>query len=130
MSTKETKTSSKQSAIDKKVNAFVKKVTEKNAYEPEFLQAVHEVAETVIPFIEKNPQYDQNNLLERMVEPERTIMFRVPWMDDKGNAQVNRGFRIEMNSAIGPFKGGLRFHPTVNLSVLKFWLSSKCLKTA
>ncbi|MEX2379952.1 MAG: Glu/Leu/Phe/Val dehydrogenase dimerization domain-containing protein, partial [Vicingaceae bacterium] len=116
--------------MDKKVNAFVKKVTEMNAYEPEFLQAVHEVAETVIPFIEENPQYDQHNLLERMVEPERTIMFRVPWMDDKGKAQVNRGYRIEMNSAIGPYKGGLRFHPTVNLSVLKFLAFEQVFKNS
>ncbi|MCL4117480.1 UNVERIFIED_CONTAM: hypothetical protein GTU68_062952 [Idotea baltica] len=84
------------------------------------MQAVHEVAETVIPFIEKNPQYQNKMLLERMVEPERTIIFRVPWIDDQGNTQVNRGFRVEFNSAIGPYKGGLRFHPSVNLSILKF----------
>jgi glutamate dehydrogenase (NADP+) len=84
------------------------------------MQAVHEVAETVIPFIEKNSQYKGKMLLERMVEPERTIIFRVPWIDDKGNTQVNRGYRVEFNSAIGPYKGGLRFHPSVNLSILKF----------
>ena len=102
------------------IDAFMEKVRAKNPNEPEFLQAVHEVAESVIPFINENPEYDQANILERMVEPERVIMFRVPWMDDKGNTQVNRGYRVEFNSAIGPYKGGLRFHPTVNLSVLKF----------
>jgi glutamate dehydrogenase (NADP+) len=103
-----------------KIEAFLDLVKEKNNHEPEFMQAVHEVAETVIPFIEKNPQYQNKMLLERMVEPERTIIFRVPWIDDQGNTQVNRGFRVEFNSAIGPYKGGLRFHPSVNLSILKF----------
>ncbi|MGJ5641687.1 NADP-specific glutamate dehydrogenase [Formosa sp. S-31] len=103
-----------------KIDAFLKLVSEKDGHEPEFLQAVHEVAETVIPFIENNPKYKDKMLLERMVEPERTIIFRVPWTDDQGNTQVNRGFRVEFNSAIGPYKGGLRFHPSVNLSILKF----------
>ncbi|WP_299225285.1 NADP-specific glutamate dehydrogenase [uncultured Psychroserpens sp.] len=103
-----------------KIEAFLNLVKEKNSHETEFLQAVHEVAETVIPFIEKNPKYQGKMLLERMVEPERTIIFRVPWIDDQGNTQVNRGFRVEFNSAIGPYKGGLRFHPSVNLSILKF----------
>ena len=103
-----------------KIEAFLDLVKEKNSHEPEFLQAVHEVAETVIPFIEKNSQYQNKMLLERMVEPERTIIFRVPWIDDQGNTQVNRAFRVEFNSAIGPYKGGLRFHPSVNLSILKF----------
>lgn len=102
------------------IDAFMEKVKATNSHEPEFMQAVHEVAETVIPFIEENPKYKAANILERMVEPERVIMFRVPWQDDQGNVQVNRGFRVEYNSAIGPYKGGLRFHPTVNLSVLKF----------
>ncbi|GGG38229.1 NADP-specific glutamate dehydrogenase [Bizionia arctica] len=102
------------------IDAFLHLVKEKNGHEPEFLQAVHEVAETVIPFIEENPKYQDKMLLERMVEPERTIIFRVAWIDDKGNTQVNRGFRVEFNSAIGPYKGGLRFHPSVNLSILKF----------
>ena len=84
------------------------------------MQAVTEVAETVIPFIEANPKYQGHQLLERMVEPERTIIFRVPWTDDQGKIQVNRGYRVQFNSAIGPYKGGLRFHPTVNLSILKF----------
>jgi len=103
-----------------KIEAFLKLVKDKNSHETEFLQAVHEVAETVIPFIEDNPKYQGKMLLERMVEPERTIIFRVPWVDDQGNTQVNRGFRVEFNSAIGPYKGGLRFHPSVNLSILKF----------
>lgn len=103
-----------------KIDAFLNSVKQMNGHEPEFLQAVHEVAETVIPFIEENPKYQGKMLLERMVEPERTIIFRVPWIDDNGNTQVNRGFRVEFNSAIGPYKGGLRFHPSVNLSILKF----------
>ncbi|TDQ28483.1 NADP-specific glutamate dehydrogenase [Tenacibaculum caenipelagi] len=106
--------------MESKINAFMDYVKGRNAYEPEFLQAVHEVAETVIPFIENNPKYQGKKLLERMVEPERTIMFRVPWVDDNGETQVNRGYRVEFNSAIGPYKGGLRFHPSVNLSILKF----------
>ncbi|WP_417799959.1 NADP-specific glutamate dehydrogenase [Tenacibaculum sp.] len=106
--------------MESKIQAFMDYVKERNTYEPEFLQAVHEVAETVIPFIENNPKYQDKKLLERMVEPERTIMFRVPWVDDNGETQVNRGYRVEFNSAIGPYKGGLRFHPSVNLSILKF----------
>lgn len=102
------------------IDEFMDKVKAKNGHETEFLQAVEEVAEAIIPFIEENPKYKGINLLERMVEPERTIIFRVPWLDDNGKTQVNRGFRIEFNSAIGPYKGGLRFHPSVNLSILKF----------
>jgi glutamate dehydrogenase (NADP+) len=102
------------------IDAFMDKVKASNGHETEFLQAVHEVAEAVIPVIEETPKYKNAKILERMVEPERTIMFRVPWLDDKGEVQVNRGFRIEFNSAIGPYKGGLRFHPSVNLSILKF----------
>ena len=106
--------------MKQKIEAFLDQVKAKNGHEPEFLQAVHEVAETVIPFIEANPKYQDKLLLERMVEPERTIIFRVPWIDDKGQPQVNRGYRVEFNSAIGPYKGGLRFRPSVNLSILKF----------
>ena len=106
--------------MESKINAFIEYVKERNSNEPEFLQAVHEVAETVIPFIENNPKYQDKKLLERMVEPERTLLFRVAWVDDKGETQVNRGYRVEFNSAIGPYKGGLRFHPSVNLSILKF----------
>ncbi|MDG1347450.1 MAG: NADP-specific glutamate dehydrogenase [Crocinitomicaceae bacterium] len=102
------------------IDAFMDKVKARNGHETEFLQAVHEVAETVIPFIQNHPKYQENNILERIVEPERTIIFRVPWLDDKGDMQVNRGYRVEFNSAIGPYKGGLRFHPSVNLSILKF----------
>jgi len=96
------------------------KVRKKNAGEPTFLQAVTEVFESLEPVMERNPRYVQANLLERVVEPERTILFRVPWLDDQGRPQVNRGYRIEFNSAIGPYKGGLRFHPSVNLGILKF----------
>jgi len=102
------------------IEAFMSRVKEKNGHEPEFLQAVQEVAETVIPFIEENTKYKTSKILDRIVEPERTIIFRVPWLDDQGNIQVNRGYRVEFNSAIGPYKGGLRFHPSVNLSILKF----------
>lgn len=102
------------------IDEFMDKVKAKNGHEPEFLQAVEEVAEAIIPYIEEHPKYKGINLLERMVEPERTLIFRVPWLDDKGKIQVNRGFRVEFNSAIGPYKGGLRFHPSVNLSILKF----------
>lgn len=102
------------------IDAFMAKVKATNGHEPEFLQAVHEVAEAVIPVIEETPKYKAAKILDRIVEPERTIMFRVPWLDDKGEVQVNRGYRVEFNSAIGPYKGGLRFHPSVNLSILKF----------
>ncbi len=102
------------------IDAFMDKVKASNGHEPEFLQAVHEVAEAVIPVIEETPKYKKAKILDRLVEPERTIMFRVPWLDDNGEVQVNRGYRIEFNSAIGPYKGGLRFHPSVNLSILKF----------
>ena len=102
------------------IDAFMDKVKANNGHETEFLQAVEEVAEAVIPVIEETPRYKAAKILDRMVEPERTIMFKVPWLDDKGEVQVNRGFRIEFNSAIGPYKGGLRFHPSVNLSILNF----------
>lgn len=106
--------------MDSKIKDFFNAVKNKNRNEDEFLQAVYEVAEIVIPFIEQTPKYQNRMLLERMVEPERVIMFRVSWVDDSGKVQVNRGFRVEFNSAIGPYKGGLRFHPSVNLSILKF----------
>jgi len=99
---------------------FMAKVAARNPGEPEFLQAVKEVIETVWDAYESNPRFVKANILERIVEPERVIMFRVPWMDDKGEVHVNRGFRVQFNSAIGPYKGGLRFHPSVNLSILKF----------
>ena len=106
--------------MEKKVHDFMQGVIEKNPNEIEFLQAVEEVADAVIPFMEGNPKYNNKMLLERMVEPERVLMFRVPWLDDSGKTQVNRGYRVGFNSAIGPYKGGLRFHPSVNLSILKF----------
>ncbi len=102
----------------------------KNPGESEFHQAVQEVAESLIPFIEENPKYKHAKILERIAEPERTIIFRVPWLDDKGDIQINRGFRIEMNSAIGPYKGGLRFHPTVNLGILKFLAFEQVFKNS
>ena len=95
-------------------------VASKNVGETEFLQAVEEVAEAIIPFMEENPKYNKKMILERMVEPERVLMFRIPWLNDNGDTEVNRGYRVEFNSAIGPYKGGLRFHPSVNLSILKF----------
>ena len=110
----------KMSSYQKQIESFMKKLEIKDGHEPEFIQAVEEVAETVIPFIESNEKYKKTKILERIVEPERVIQFRVPWIDDLGQPQVNRGFRVEFNSAIGPYKGGLRFHPSVNLSILKF----------
>ena len=108
----------------------MEEVKVRNGNEPEFLQAVQEVAETVIPYILKHDVYHGKNILLRMVEPERAISFRVPWVDDKGEIQVNRGYRIEMNSAIGPYKGGLRFHPSVNQSILKFLAFEQVFKNS
>ena len=116
--------------MSQSINNFIEAVAKKNPNESEFLQAVKEVAETVIPFIEKNKKYEGKMLLERMVEPERVIMFRVTWIDDAGNTQVNRGYRIQMNSAIGPYKGGIRFHPSVNLSILKFLAFEQTFKNS
>ncbi|MGM0567076.1 MAG: NADP-specific glutamate dehydrogenase [Bacteroidota bacterium] len=113
-----------------KVNDFMAKVIAKNPSEVEFHQAVHEVVESLIPYIEENPKYKEAKVLERMIEPERVILFRVPWLDDKGEIQINKGFRIEMNSAIGPYKGGLRFHPTVNLGILKFLAFEQVFKNS
>ncbi len=113
-----------------KIDAFMEEVRARNAHEPEFLQAVQEVAETVIPYIATKEIYNGKNILLRMVEPERAIMFRVPWVDDKGEIHVNRGYRIQMNSAIGPYKGGLRFHPSVNLSILKFLAFEQVFKNS
>jgi len=116
--------------MPKKIEEFMNKVKARNPGESEFHQAVQEVVESVTPYIEKNPKYQEAKILERMVEPERVIMFRVPWTDDKGEIQINRGFRIEMNSAIGPYKGGLRFHPTVYLGLLKFLAFEQVFKNA
>jgi len=116
--------------IEAQLNDFMTKIIAKNPGEPEFHQAVKEVAESLMPFIEENPKYKTAKILERMAEPERVIIFRVPWLDDKGEIQINRGFRIQMNSVIGPYKGGLRFHPTVNLGILKFLAFEQTLKNS
>ncbi|KAA9171465.1 NADP-specific glutamate dehydrogenase [Delftia sp. BR1] len=112
------------------VGQFLDEVAQSNPGQPEFLQAVTEVMESLWPFIEKNPKYAEHGLLERLVEPERVVMFRVSWTDDKGQVQVNRGFRIQHSMAIGPYKGGLRFHPSVTLSVLKFLAFEQTFKNA
>lgn len=109
---------------------FMQSVIARNPGEVEFHQAVREVVDCLAPFMEKNPKYAKYKVLERMVEPERTIIFRVPWVDDKGDIQINRGYRIEMNSAIGPYKGGLRLHPSVNLSILKFLAFEQVFKNS
>jgi glutamate dehydrogenase (NADP+) len=116
--------------LDVKVNEFMAKLIARNPGESEFHQAVQEVIESLWPFIEDNPKYKSAKILERITEPERVLMFRVPWVDDNGEIQVNRGFRIEMNSAIGPYKGGLRFHPTVNLGILKFLAFEQVFKNS
>lgn len=116
--------------LTEKVNQFMAKVIAKNPGEVEFHQAVKEVVETLIEFVEENPKYKDAKILERMVEPERVFLFRVPWLDDKGEIQINKGFRIQMNSAIGPYKGGLRFHPTVNLGILKFLAFEQVFKNS
>lgn len=116
--------------MEAKINAFMDLVKKRNGHEPEFLQAVQEVAETVIPYIVKHDIYHGKNILLRMVEPERLISFRVSWVDDSGEIQVNRGYRVQMNSAIGPYKGGLRFHPSVNASILKFLAFEQVFKNS
>ena len=112
------------------VKTFMEGVVARNPGEKEFHQAVHEVAISLMPYVEKNPKYIKHKILERLAEPERVIMFRVPWVDDKGEFQMNRGFRIQMNGAIGPYKGGLRFHRSVNLSILKFLAFEQVFKNA
>jgi glutamate dehydrogenase (NADP+) len=116
--------------MENQINLFMDQVKKRNPHEPEFLQAVLEVAEAVIPYIHKNEIYKGKHILSRMVEPERVIMFRVSWVDDKGEIHVNRGYRIQMNSAIGPYKGGLRFHSSVNLSILKFLAFEQVFKNS
>lgn len=113
-----------------KIEGFLDLVRQRNGHEPEFLQAVEEVAETVIPYIVQHDIYHGKNILLRMVEPERAVTFRVNWVDDSGEIQVNRGYRIQMNSAIGPYKGGLRFHPSVNMSILKFLAFEQVFKNS
>ena len=105
-------------------------VKEKNADQPEFIQAVEEVLESLRPVIEAHPEYEKQAILERLVEPERTLMFKVPWMDDNGQVQVNRGYRVQFSSAIGPYKGGLRLHPSVNLGIIKFLGFEQIFKNA
>ena len=116
--------------MSQSITTFIQAVAKRNPNEPEFMQAVMEVAEKVIPFIEENKKYQNKMLLERMVESDRIIIFRVVWIDDKGETQVNRGYRIQMNSAIGPYKGGIRFHPSVNLSILKFLAFEQTFKNS
>ncbi|MDD4848798.1 MAG: NADP-specific glutamate dehydrogenase [Bacteroidales bacterium] len=116
--------------IEQKISDFMARVIAKNPSEVEFHQAVHEVLETLIPYVEEHPIYKEHKILERMVEPERVISFRVTWVDDKGQIQVNRGYRVQMNSAIGPYKGGLRFHPTVTLGMLKFLAFEQTFKNS
>ena len=116
--------------MTRSVGEFMEEVRRKNPGENEFHQAVQEVVESLLPFVQKNPKYEKAKVLERIVEPERIIIFRVPWLDDKGEVQVNRGYRIEMNSALGPYKGGLRFHPSVNLGILKFLAFEQAFKNS
>jgi glutamate dehydrogenase (NADP+) len=116
--------------LDVKVNEFMAKLIARNPGESEFHQAVKEVVESLMPFIEENPKFKHGKILERISEPERVILFRVPWVDDNGEIHINKGYRIEMNSAIGPYKGGLRFHPTVNLGILKFLAFEQVFKNS
>jgi len=116
--------------MDVLIQEFMKKIELRNANEPEFLQSVFEVAESIIPFAEEHPKYKKHKILERIAEPERAIIFRVPWLNDEGEVEINRGFRVQMNSAIGPYKGGLRFHPSVNLGVLKFLAFEQVFKNS
>ena len=116
--------------MKKSIEDFISEIAQRNSQEPEFMQAVREVSETVIPYIVSNKIYHGKNLLMRMVEPERVLMFRVNWVDDHGEIRVNRGYRVQMNSAIGPYKGGLRFHPSVNLSILKFLAFEQVFKNS
>lgn len=118
-------------AIDtEEFTGFMNHLKRRNPHEPEFLQAVNDVAESLLPFIDANPRYKKHKILERIAEPERVVMFRVPWLNDQGEVEINRGFRIQMNSAIGPYKGGLRFHPSVNLSILKFLAFEQVFKNS
>ncbi len=116
--------------MNKIINQFLAEIDNRNSHEPEFMQAVKEVSEDLIPYIVSQDIYHGKNILMRMVEPERVVMFRVNWIDDNGEIRVNRGYRVEMNSAIGPYKGGLRFHPSVNLSILKFLAFEQVFKNS
>ena len=112
------------------LNNVLENLKAKNSNEPEFLQAVYEVLTTIKPVIEKHPEFQAEALLERITEPERLISFRVPWINDKGEVKVNSGFRVQFNGSIGPYKGGLRFHPSVNQSIMKFLAFEQCFKNA
>ena len=115
-------------------NAYLLSVLEdlkqRNAHEAEYLQAVEEVLESLEPVIDADPRYEQQNIIGRIVEPERVVLFRIPWVDDSGKVQVNRGYRVQYNSAIGPYKGGMRFHPSVNLSIMKFLAFEQTFKNS
>lgn len=112
------------------LESFLESLQQRDANQPEYLQAVREVFTSLWPFLEQNPHYREQSLLERLVEPERVIQFRVAWTDDQGKVQVNRAWRVQFNSAIGPYKGGMRFHPSVNLSILKFLGFEQTFKNA
>ena len=116
--------------ITDSLDSFLRYVRERDPQQPEFHQAVEEALRSLWPFVRKNPGYARLGLLQRLVEPERMVLFRVPWVDDSGEVQVSRGYRIQMNSAIGPYKGGLRFHPSVNLGILKFLAFEQTLKNS
>ena len=113
-----------------KLESFMERVEARNPGEPEFLQAVHEVAETVVPYINANPRFEEAGILDRMAEPDRVITFRTSWVDDRGRPRLNRGYRVQFSNAIGPYKGGLRFDPSVNLSILKFLGFEQTLKNS
>ncbi|MEM9624459.1 MAG: Glu/Leu/Phe/Val dehydrogenase dimerization domain-containing protein, partial [Pseudomonadota bacterium] len=112
------------------IDDFLTEIARRNPSEPEFLQAVHEVATDVLPFIADKPEYREMRVLERMAEPDRLVSFRIAWQDDKGQVQVNRGYRVQNNNAIGPYKGGLRFHPSVNQGILKFLAFEQTFKNS
>ncbi len=116
--------------MDPRIEQFMSQIIANNPAEKEFHQAVREVAESLVPYVEENPKYKHAKILERITEPERVIIFRVPWLDDKGEVQINKGYRIEMNSAIGPYKGGLRFHPTISLGTMKFLAFEQVFKNS
>ncbi len=116
--------------VERYIENFLANLMAKNPHEEEFHQAVREVVESLTPFLLKNPVYTRLKILERMTEPERVILFRVPWINDQGEVEINKGYRVQMNSAIGPYKGGLRFHPSVNLSILKFLAFEQVLKNS
>src|SRR5699024_383989 len=129
ISTKENATKEEQSAIDY-MNSVYNKIEASDPHEKEFLQSAKMLFDSLIPVFVKNRTYKDHNILERLLEPERVISFRVPWIDDEGNVQVNRGYRVQFNSALGPYKGGIRFHPSVNLSVMKFLALTQIFKNS